>query len=80
MIVIPNKTITGNIIKNYSHFNLRNLELTVDVSYDTPLPQCLELLKKVLAENPYVAKIKRTLRCIYLKWQIIQFAFILGAK
>lgn len=54
MIVIPNKTITGNIIKNYSHFNLRNLELTVDVSYDTPLPQCLELLKKVLAENPYV--------------------------
>lgn len=54
MIVIPNSSLINSVIKNYSAFDTRNLEFTFDVGYDTNLPECIALLKKLFAEDSYV--------------------------
>ena len=54
MIVIPNSSLINSVIKNYSAFDTRNLEFTLDVGYDTNLPECIALLKKLFAEDSYV--------------------------
>ena len=45
---------TSSIIKNYSHYDLRNLELVFDVGYDSDLRSCLHLIREELIKNPYV--------------------------
>ena len=54
MIAVPNNTMTSSIIKNYSHYDLRNLELVFDVGYDSDLRSCLHLIQEELIKNPYV--------------------------
>lgn len=54
MIAVPNNTMTSSIIKNYSHYDLRNLELVFDVGYDSDLRSCLHLIREELIKNPYV--------------------------
>ncbi len=54
MIAGPNNTMTSSIIKNYSHYDLRNLELVFDVGYDSDLRSCLHLIREELIKNPYV--------------------------
>lgn len=54
MIVIPNSSLINSVIKNYSAFETRNLEFTFDVGYDTNLPDCIALLKKIFTEDSFV--------------------------
>lgn len=54
MIAVPNNTMTSSIIKNYSHYDLRNIELVFDVGYDSDLRSCLHLIREELIKNPYV--------------------------
>lgn len=54
MIAVPNNTMTSSIIKNYSHYDLRNLELVFDVGYDSDLRSCLHLIREELIKNTYV--------------------------
>ena len=54
MIAVPNNTMTSSIIKNYSYYDLRNLELVFDVGYDSDLRSCLHLIREELIKNPYV--------------------------
>lgn len=54
LIVVPNNMMANSVIKNYSHYDIRNLEITVDVGYDTDLRQAFKVLKNVFLESPYV--------------------------
>lgn len=47
LIAIPNSKLTNSVIKNYSQYDMRNIEFTFDVGYGTDLPACLALLKDV---------------------------------
>ena len=52
LIVIPNRKIVGEILHNYG--NIRQLDLTVGVAYETELNQALMLIQEVLSENARV--------------------------
>ena len=54
MIAVPNNTMTSSIIKNYSHYELRNLELTFDVGYDSDLRSCLHLIREEILKSAYI--------------------------
>jgi small conductance mechanosensitive channel len=51
-VVIPNRKIVGEILHNYGE--IRQLDLTVGVAYDTDLTQALSLVEEVLRSNPRV--------------------------
>lgn len=53
-IVIPNSSLTSKVIKNFSANDIRNVEMTLDVGYDTNLSQCVALLKQLFMDDPYV--------------------------
>lgn len=53
-VVIPNRKIVGEILHNFS--TIRQLHLSVGVSYKTDLTQALALVRDILAQNPRVLK------------------------
>lgn len=53
-IVIPNSSLTSKVIKNFSSNDIRNVEMTLDVGYDTDLKQCVSLLRDLFTHNAYV--------------------------
>jgi small conductance mechanosensitive channel len=52
LIVIPNRKIVGEILHNYG--NIRQVDVTVGVAYDTELNQALTVIQEVLRENARV--------------------------
>lgn len=53
-IVIPNRKIVGEILHNYG--TIRQLSLSVGVSYDTNINDALAVIREILAQNPRVLK------------------------
>jgi small conductance mechanosensitive channel len=53
-VVIPNRKIVGEILHNYGH--IRQLDLFVDVAYDTNLTNALNVVRGVLGHNRRVLK------------------------
>ena len=53
-IVIPNRKIVGEILHNFG--NLRQLQVTVAVAYDTDLNAALAVIDEVLRANPRVLR------------------------
>lgn len=53
-VVIPNRKIVGEILHNYGQ--VRQLDVTVGVAYDTDLTAALAVIREVLAANPRVLK------------------------
>ena len=53
-VVIPNRKIVGEILHNYG--TIRQLDLSVGVSYGTNVPQAIESIREVLTRNPRVLK------------------------
>ena len=53
-VVIPNRKIVGEVLHNYG--TIRQLDLTVGVSYDTNIPAALAAIKEVLSGNSRVLK------------------------
>jgi small conductance mechanosensitive channel len=51
-VVIPNRKITGEILHNYGQ--IRQLDVTVGVAYDTDMNLALALVQDVLSANPCV--------------------------
>jgi small conductance mechanosensitive channel len=51
-VVIPNRKIVGEILHNYGQ--IRQVDVTVGVAYDTDLNQALTLIQEVLRENKRV--------------------------
>jgi small conductance mechanosensitive channel len=54
LIVIPNKQIVGEILRNYGY--IRQLALSVGVSYGTDINAAVALVRGVLERNPRVLK------------------------
>ena len=55
-ISVPNSTIFGNPIKNYSRNARRMANITVGISYSDNLPQAIDLFKKMMDENEQILK------------------------
>jgi len=53
-IVIPNRKIVGEVLHNYG--TIRQLDLSVGVSYDTNIPSMLALVRDILSKNTRVLK------------------------
>jgi small conductance mechanosensitive channel len=53
-ITLPNASVYGNVIKNYSANETRRIHLLVGVSYGDDLAQATEAVRKVLADEPRV--------------------------
>jgi small conductance mechanosensitive channel len=53
-VVIPNRKIVGEILHNYG--TIRQLSLSVGVSYDTNINDALTVIRDILAQNPRVLK------------------------
>ncbi|KXK05199.1 MAG: small-conductance mechanosensitive channel [Nitrospira sp. OLB3] len=53
-IVIPNRKVVGEILHNFG--TIRQLDLSVGVSYGTDLDKVLNLLKDVVSRHPQVCK------------------------
>jgi small conductance mechanosensitive channel len=53
-ITLPNASVYGNVIKNYSANETRRIDLLVGVSYGDDLAQATEAVRKVLADEPRV--------------------------
>jgi small conductance mechanosensitive channel len=53
-VVIPNRKIIGEILHNYS--TIRQLSLSVGVSYDTNINEALAVIRDILEKNPRVLK------------------------
>ncbi len=53
-VVIPNRKVVGEILHNFGA--IRQLDLSVGVSYDTDLKAAVALIRELLQSNPYVLK------------------------
>jgi small conductance mechanosensitive channel len=53
-VVVPNRKIVGEILHNCGH--IRQLDLSVGVSYGTDVEGAMEIIRKILAANPRVLK------------------------
>ena len=53
-VVIPNRKIAGEVLHNYG--TIRQLDLSVGVSYDTNIPATLALVRDILSKNSRVMK------------------------
>lgn len=53
-VVIPNRKIVGEVLQNYG--TIRQLDLSVGVSYDTNIPATLALVRDILSKNTRVLK------------------------
>ena len=54
LVVVPNRKIVGEILHNYGV--MRQLDLTVGVSYGTDLDQAIGIVRAILAANPRILK------------------------
>jgi small conductance mechanosensitive channel len=53
-VIVPNRKIVGEILHNYG--NIRQLTITVGVSYDTNLNKALATVSEILQNNPRILK------------------------
>jgi small conductance mechanosensitive channel len=53
-VVIPNRKIVGEVLHNYG--TIRQLSLSVGVSYDTNVTAAITVIREILAQNPRVLK------------------------
>ena len=55
-IVIPNNTVFGSTIINYSKMPLRRIDITVPVSYDVDVKKLKELVNELVAKDARISK------------------------
>jgi small conductance mechanosensitive channel len=53
-VVIPNRKVVGEILHNFG--TIRQLDLSVGVSYQTDMARALDLVRELLAQHPHVLK------------------------
>jgi len=53
-VIVPNSTIWGDVIKNYSANDTRRNDLVVGISYADDIPKALEVIQRVLSDDPRV--------------------------
>ena len=55
-IIIPNNTVFGETITNYSKMPLRRLELVIPVHYDVDVKKIKTLINEIVGRDPRIAK------------------------
>lgn len=55
-IIIPNNTVFGETITNYSKMPLRRLELVIPVHYDVDVKKIKALINEIVGRDPRIAK------------------------
>ena len=50
-IHVPNSTITGSVVTNFSQCQTRRVDLTIPVSYDCSLEQAKQVIDRVIARD-----------------------------
>lgn len=53
-ILVPNSVIFGSPVKNYSRNPLRRADIVLGIAYSDPLPQAIEVMKKLMDEHPEI--------------------------
>ena len=53
MVVIPNNELASNTFVNYSHEQLRRVDMIIDVHYDSDVDKAKEIILDVIKNNPY---------------------------
>lgn len=56
MIVLPNSSVIGDSIVNYSRYDTRRVDMLIGVSYKADLKKTKEVLRKVVESDPRVLK------------------------
>lgn len=56
IIYVPNKEVTANKIVNFSHEPLRRVDITVGVSYDSPMENVKTALSELMAADERIVK------------------------
>jgi small conductance mechanosensitive channel len=56
VIVIPNKSVWGNIITNVTASDTRRVDLVFGISYDDSIPDAIRVLEETVAAHPLVLK------------------------
>ena len=54
LIIIPNGALSNGNIDNYNVMKLRRLDIEVNVEYGTDADKCIELLNKIISEEPRI--------------------------
>lgn len=54
LIILPNGALSNGNIDNYTAMPLRRLDLDVNVEYGTDADRCIELLTKIVSEEPRI--------------------------
>ncbi len=52
IIIIPNKHIIGEVIKNYSHY--RKLEINIGVAYDSDVNKAMSIIQGIIKAEPHI--------------------------
>lgn len=55
-VIIPNGTITGGNIVNYSAHDTRRINMTIGIGYNDDIKQAREILERILAEDDRILK------------------------
>ncbi len=58
LIIIPNGALSNGNIDNYNVMKLRRLDIGVNVEYGTDSDKCIELLTKIISEDPRILSSK----------------------
>ena len=58
LIIIPNGALSNGNIDNYNIMKLRRLDIEVHVEYGTDSDKCIELLTKIISEDPRILSSK----------------------
>ena len=54
LVVIPNGALSNGNIENYTALPLRRLDIEVNVEYGTDADRCIELLNRIISEEPRI--------------------------
>lgn len=56
VIIVPNKTVWGSAITNYSAKETRRVDLTVGIAYGSDIPKAIQIIRDTLLADPRVLK------------------------
>lgn len=56
MVVIPNNELASSTFVNYSHEDMRRVDMQIDIHYDNDIELAKQVIMKVIEQHPYALK------------------------
>lgn len=76
-VILPNGTLANTSLVNYTSANIRRLDVTVGISYDSDIKKAKEVLKKLIDEEPMILPDREHLVVVE---ELADSAVVLGIK